>query len=140
MPSVELIDEISQADHVFNLHRLTNDNGNSVSICNWGLSVQSVLVPDRAGEVGEVVIGYDDITKYRDNPVSFGATVGRYANRIGGARFSIDGEEYILPANDRSSNLHGGPRGLGQRPWTIRETGNDEKLAFLSATISSPDG
>ncbi|PHI19465.1 galactose-1-epimerase [Lewinellaceae bacterium SD302] len=140
MPKVTQVTSIESDGHPFTLHQLTNDSGASISVCNWGLSIQSIQVPDRDGQLGEVVIGYDDLLKYRDNPVSFGAMVGRFANRIGGAKFKIGDEEYILTANDGKNCLHGGPRSMSHRPWTIHDTGNDEQLAYLSATFSSPDG
>lgn len=139
-PKAELLRSQTHAGRTYQLYRLTNDSGASVCVCNWGLCVQSIRVPDRHGELGEVVIGYDELWRYRENPVGFGATIGRFANRIAGARFSLDGETYILPANNGPNNLHGGPRGLGQRPWNIGELGQDESMAYLSATFSSPDG
>lgn len=140
MPQTTLISSHEEKNARFSLYRLENDSGAAVCICDWGLSVQSIQVPDRNGQLGEVVIGYDKLIEYQNNPIYLGATVGRYANRIANATFSIGNKKYILPANDSPHCLHGGPHSISHRPWTIHDIGNDDQLAYLSATFMSPDG
>jgi aldose 1-epimerase len=92
---------------VIELYTLTNRTGVEVAITSYGGRVVSILVPDRLGKVADVVLGFDTLDGYlKDNPY-FGALVGRYANRIAGARFALDGLDYRLAQNDGSNSLHG---------------------------------
>lgn len=115
---------------------LTNKNGASVMLTERGAGIVSVVVPDRNGIMKDVVLGYRDEESYAaDGPCS-GKIPGRYANRIGGGRFVLDGKEYILPKNHPAYQLHGGSDGFANRIWTILEsTGN--KAVF---SLESPDG
>ena len=90
------------------LFTLTNKSGMQVVISDFGGTVVSIKVPDRNGKIGDVVLGYDTLAGYQEGTASFGATVGRYANRIAGARFSLDGKEYVLEKNNGENHLHGG--------------------------------
>src|SRR6202030_2926257 len=90
------------------LYTLSNKSGMQVSISDFGGTVVSIKVPDRNGKIGDVVLGYDTLDGYQEGTASFGATVGRYANRIGGAKFSLDGKEYTLEKNNGENHLHGG--------------------------------
>jgi aldose 1-epimerase len=90
------------------LYTLTNKSGMQVVISDFGGTVVSIKVPDRNGKIGDVVLGYDTLAGYQAGTASFGATVGRYANRIGGAKFSLDGKEYVLEKNNGENHLHGG--------------------------------
>ncbi len=103
------------------LYTLTNSQGMRVSITNYGGIVVSVLAPDRHGKPGDVVLGFDNLDGYLAKEPYFGALIGRYGNRIGNARFKLDGAEYKLPAIDGPNSLHGGLRGFDKRVWTARE-------------------
>ena len=85
-----------------------------------GASLRRLEVPGRDG-TANVVLGYRDLQEYRGHPRFYGAVAGRYANRIGGARFSLDGHEYQLPKNNGENNLHGGPQGFDQVHWKLKE-------------------
>jgi aldose 1-epimerase len=90
------------------LFTLSNKSGMQVVISDFGGTVVSIKVPDRNGKIGDVVLGYDTVSGYQEGTASFGGTVGRYANRIGGAKFSLDGKEYTLEKNNGENHLHGG--------------------------------
>ena len=90
------------------LFTLSNKSGMQVVISDFGGTVVSIKVPDRNGKIGDVVLGYDTLAGYQEGTASFGGTVGRYANRIGGAKFSLDGKEYVLEKNNGENHLHGG--------------------------------
>lgn len=122
------------------IYTLTNDAGHRVRISTYGAAVQSIQVPDRDGKLGEVVIGYDEFPPYLENPVSFGTLIGRYANRIGGARFAIGKTEYQLAANLGEHCLHGGPGGFGHELWDVLYAGTEEDEASLQLHHISPAG
>ncbi len=90
------------------LFKLTNKSGMQVLISDFGATVVAIKVPDREGKIGDVVLGYDTLEGYANGTAYFGSTVGRYANRIAGAKFSIDGRDYTLTKNDGPNHLHGG--------------------------------
>ncbi|MEX3100097.1 MULTISPECIES: aldose epimerase family protein [unclassified Streptomyces] len=107
------------------VHRWTLERaGTRVRILTYGGIVQSVEVPDRDGHAGDVVLGFADLAGYLDHPEPFlGALIGRYANRIAGARFTLDGREYPLAANNAPNSLHGGPAGFDKVVWAAEEAG-----------------
>ncbi|MFQ6148150.1 aldose epimerase family protein [Streptomyces seoulensis] len=110
--------------------------GVRVRVLTYGGIVQSVEVPDRAGRTAQVVLGFPGLEGYVAHPEPFlGALVGRYANRIGGARFVLDGRAYPLMANDGPNSLHGGPSGFDKRVWEATEVAHGVRLARVS-----PDG
>jgi aldose 1-epimerase len=119
------------------LYSLTNKKGMEVSITNYGATVVTLRVPDRAGKVADVVLGFDTLEGYENGKAYFGATVGRYGNRIGGGQFSIGGKTYTLPKNDGNNTLHGGIVGFNKRVWKAREIaskdGESLELSYLSA-------
>jgi aldose 1-epimerase len=90
------------------LFTLSNKSGMQVIITDFGGTVVSIKVADRNGKIGDVVHGYDTLDGYEQGTASFGGTIGRYANRIGGAKFSLDGKEYRLEKNNGENHLHGG--------------------------------
>ncbi|MES3109821.1 galactose mutarotase [Sphingomonas aurantiaca] len=98
---------------------LSNAHGVSARILSYGATLQSLMGPDRNGKIADVVLGYDDLASYVDHPNFFGVTVGRYANRIAGGRFALDGKTYQLPLNDKTNSLHGGGNGFDKVAWTI---------------------
>lgn len=87
-------------------------NGVSATILNYGATLQKLLAPDRDGRLADVVLGHDKLSDYIDFPNYFGVTVGRYANRISGGRFTLDGRAYQLPQNDGDNSLHAADLGL----------------------------
>jgi aldose 1-epimerase len=106
-----------------------------VSVLTYGGVLHSVRVPDAAGAVGEVTLGFDDLEGYLADTGYLGAVVGRYANRIAGARFTLDGVEHRLPVNHGNACLHGGPEGFHTRLWSAREVTGGLELSHIS-----PDG
>jgi len=121
-----------------NLYTLTNRSGMQVSIINYGGRIVSIMVPDRTGKMGDVVLGFDNLDGYLAPNPYFGALIGRYGNRIGNARFTLDGKEYKLAANDGPNSLHGGLTGFDRRFWTAKDLGGNHPS--LELTYVSPDG
>jgi aldose 1-epimerase len=118
---------------------LSNSNGLSVRIIALGAAIQSLTVPDRRAVREDVVLGYDTPSEYLAKPQYFGATVGRYANRIAHGKFTLDGHEYSLETNDGPNHLHGGVHGLDKVLWKIDEvTSGPPARVVLSHT--SPSG
>src|ERR1700754_5261853 len=107
-----------------------------VGVIGYGARIVSVRTPDRAGRWGEVALGLADLDAYRRDTTYLGACVGRYANRIAGARFSIDGVDHQISANEGANALHGGPGGFESAEWVT--DGPDGASVTLRHT--SPDG
>jgi aldose 1-epimerase len=107
-----------------------------VGVITYGARIVAVRTPDRDGTWGDVALGLADLDAYRRDPAYLGACVGRYANRIGGARFTLDGVEYRIPPNEGENALHGGPGGFESAQW--RTDGADGSAVTLRHT--SPDG
>ena len=116
-------------------YTMTNAHGASVSVQNYGGVITRILVPDRNGNLGDVVLGYDDAAAYEANSGFLGALIGRYGNRIAGASFSLGGKTFPLQANNGPNNLHGGPEGFGMRVFDAEATRHGLKLSLVS-----PDG
>jgi len=119
---------------------LRNGHGMQASILTYGATLQSLLVPDRNGQLGDVVLGFDDVQGYQAHgDVYFGATIGRFGNRLAKGQFTLDGKQYQVPLNDGPNALHGGPKGFDKHVWKARET--DEK-GWVGVTLSyhSADG
>jgi aldose 1-epimerase len=114
------------------LFTLKNSNGVEVSITNFGGAITSILAPDRNGDFADVVLGYDTLDEYVKNPRYFGALIGRYANRIAGGKFSLNGIEYQLAQNNGANHLHGGTKGFDKRVWTATETADHLHLEYFS--------
>ena len=120
------------------LYTLSNLHGMQVGITNYGARVVSIQVPDRSGQMADVVLGFDDLQGYLgDNPY-FGAIVGRYGNRIAKGQFTLDGVLYKLPVNNGPNSLHGGLKGFDKRVWTSREVSTSPPS--LELTYLSKDG
>lgn len=118
---------------------LASTRGVEVELCSWGATVIRVRAPDRAGVVGDVALGSDDLAFYLAPHPHMGSTTGRYANRIAGARFELDGVEHRLAANMAPNHLHGGPRGFHDQPWRT-EILRGERFAAARFRRRSPDG
>jgi aldose 1-epimerase len=116
------------------LFTLENQNGMKAAITNYGGKVVSLLAADRNGIFDDVVTGYHTIDEYLNSgEIYFGALIGRYGNRIGGAVFSLDGKQYNLAANNGPNHLHGGPGGFHNVVWDAEMTGiNTLELSYLS--------
>jgi aldose 1-epimerase len=121
------------------LYTLTNSSGAEVRIINYGAIVVSLKVPDRQGKLRDVVLGYDDLAGYVKDKAFLGATVGRYANRIAGGKFTLDGKTYQLDLNNGANHLHGGAQGFYRKLWKAEKVtgkaGPGVKLTYVS-----PDG
>lgn len=98
---------------------LTNARGVTVKVMTLGATMQSLTAPGRNGKLDDVLLGYDTAAEYLDQPQYFGATVGRFANRIDAGKFELDGKTYQLETNDGPNHLHGGVRGIDKRVWSI---------------------
>lgn len=121
------------------LYSLSNNSGFTVEITNYGGIVTSIFTQDRDGVVDDVVLGYDSLNDYLIETPYFGAIIGRYANRIARARFTLDGISYPLAANNGPNHLHGGISGFDKVIWTA-ETIKDDSTASLKLSYLSPDG
>jgi aldose 1-epimerase len=115
---------------------LSAANGVSARVLTYGATLQAFSGPDRNGKVADVLLGYDDAKDYAEHPNYFGVTVGRFANRIGGGKFTLDGKSYQLPLNDKVNSLHGGKVGFDKQPWRIVAI----KDGSVTMALTSPDG
>lgn len=124
MPDGTVVEELTLRDGAF-----------VCKVITYGGVLRSLMVPDRNGNLVDVVLGYDTLEDYREQSKHFGALVGRYANRIGGARFTLNGVEYKLAENNGKNSLHGGLVGFDRQVWTV------EALSENAVTLSlvSPD-
>jgi aldose 1-epimerase len=121
------------------LYTLANTGGMKVDVINYGGIVTAIQVPDRSGALSDVVLGYDSLDGYVKNPPYFGALVGRYANRIAKAQFTLDGKTYKLAANNGANTLHGGIKGFDKAVWQA-EPFEHAGEAGVVLTHTSPDG
>ena len=119
-----------------NLYVLNNSNGVEVAITNYGGRIVSVMVPDKDGVFKDVVLGFDNIDDYTATDNNFGATIGRYGNRIAHGKINIDGVEYELPQNNFGHSLHGGPEGFDKKVFIATQPDNKS----LILTYLSEDG
>lgn len=108
----------------------------SCRVLTYGGALRALTVPDRAGRPVDVALGFDSLEDYRNQDKYLGALVGRYANRIGGSRFTLEGQEYSLRANDGANHLHGGPEGFDKQVWQVKEL----TASSVVLTLFSPDG
>ena len=121
------------------LYTLTNDKGMAVAITNYGATVVSIKVPDRSGHADDITHGFDTPQEYEAGKAYFGATVGRYGNRIAHGTFALDGKTYTLPKNDGDNTLHGGITGFNKKIWTAKEVPVKDGAA-VQFTYVSADG
>ncbi len=123
------------------LYTLTNANGTRARIMDYGAILVSLEVPDKDGNVSDITLGYDTLDEYvKNNSPYLGATVGRYANRIGGAKFVLNGVEYKLAANDGNNHLHGGVKGFDKVVWKAEDLSADSDMAMVKLGYVSEDG
>jgi aldose 1-epimerase len=118
------------------LYTMSNGKGITMKVMNYGGIITSLEVPDKTGKLVDVILGYDSLAAYEKQNPFFGALVGRYGNRIGKGKFTLDGKEYTLVQNNNGNHLHGGTRGFDKVAWKIEEVPSDEgvalKLSYLS--------
>jgi len=118
---------------------LTNNKNLEAVVISYGASLVSVKTPDRNGKIADVVFGYDDLNGYEQDKAYIGATVGRFANRLAGGEFVLDGATFHIPKNNGQNTLHGGTIGFNKRVWTgLDRSRADAEVLELSYT--SPDG
>ena len=121
------------------LYSLSNSNGMEVKLIEYGAAVYSIVVPDRDGIMKDVVLGFDNLNDFLNKREFYGAIVGRYGNRLGKGKFTLDGVEYQLATNDGENHLHGGIDGFDRKTWgsEIVGEGKNKGVRFLYV---SPDG
>ncbi len=118
------------------LYTLTNSNGVEVRAMTYGGIIVSLRVPDKNGKMDDVVLGHDKVDGYLVNPPYFGAIVGRYANRIANAMFTLDGAKYTLAKNDGPNSLHGGVNGFNKVVWDASPIKNDKGVGVAFNCLS----
>ena len=122
-------------------YSINNPSGMQVSILNYGGTVTKIITKDRDGKNGDVILGYDSLDGYlqKTNPY-FGCLVGRYANRIANGKFTLDGKEYTLAANDHGQSLHGGLKGFDKVLWTVTKLSGDSSLQLKYHSKDGEEG
>lgn len=124
---------------VADIYTLTNRNGATARITNYGATLVSLTVPDRRGQMADVVLGYDDLQGYVDDTAYLGVIAGRYANRIAKGKFKVGGTEYTLAQNNNGNHLHGGLKGFNKMLWNAT-SGTSALGQYLKLTYLSKDG
>ncbi|QJX49299.1 galactose mutarotase [Hymenobacter taeanensis] len=143
MPTSTLFGKTSDGTEV-QLYTLTNAHGLKATITNYGGTLTSLLVPDKTGKLGDVVLGFDTLNGYtnaqylKEGPY-FGALIGRYGNRIAKGKFTLDGKQYTLATNNGANSLHGGTQGFDKVVWQA-EPGTSADGQTLTLTYRSEDG
>ncbi|MDX3899290.1 MAG: aldose epimerase family protein [Sphingobium sp.] len=118
---------------------LTAKNGVSATILTYGATLWKMMVPDRYGKVADVLLAYGDIAGFEAKPNYWGATIGRYGNRIAAGKFTLDGKTYQLPRNNNGQSLHGGGKGFDVQNWKV-DSVKSGKVAAAVFSLVSPDG
>ncbi|MFJ4346509.1 aldose epimerase family protein [Pseudomonas sp. NPDC089401] len=118
---------------------LRNSQGMQATVITYGGVLQSLMVPDRHGKVEDVVLGFDDVQGYQGGTAFFGATIGRFGNRLAGGTFELDGKRYQVPLNDGPNSLHGGARGFDKQVWQARPVKGTDWVG-VTLTYLSRDG
>jgi len=118
------------------LYILTNKSGMEVSITNFGGTVVAIKVPDRKGKVTDITLGYDSLDGYLSDKSYFGATIGRYGNRIAHGEFTLKGVKYTLARNNGENHLHGGIKGFNKALWTAEKTSSSGPTSLRLRHVS----
>ena len=128
-------------DTAITRYTITNNNGMQVSIINYGATITSMIVPNKKGERGDVMLGFDSLSGYLQsaNPY-FGSTIGRYGNRIAKGQFLLGGNNYSLSVNDHGNTLHGGLRGLDKVIWNATRIPGDSGMRFTYVSAAGDQG
>ncbi|MGK7396849.1 MAG: aldose epimerase family protein [Candidatus Cyclobacteriaceae bacterium M3_2C_046] len=121
------------------LFTLTNADGMEAMVSNYGGSIVGLKVPDKNGDMADVVLGFENLQDYQEKGGSFGCIVGRFANRIAGGEFSLNGEQYQLEVNSPPNHIHGGKFGFCKRVWQAREFKSNRGVG-VRLNLHSPDG
>lgn len=121
------------------LYTLTNSNGIQAVVTDYGATLVSLKTPDKMGNLGEITLGFDSVEGFVGVHPYFGATIGRYGNRIANGSFSIDGETYTLATNNGPNHLHGGVKGFNRVMWEAKEIKDDGSVG-VELTYTSVDG
>lgn len=119
---------------------LTNTFGIEVKVLNLGAMITSVKTPDRNGKLDAITLFRENPSEYRTKRGVLGTVIGRFANRIAGARFTLDGKEYRLTANSQGNHIHGGPTGFHTQVWDVEALEKDEGSVAVRLSLKSPDG
>ncbi|KAL3624165.1 hypothetical protein CASFOL_032981 [Castilleja foliolosa] len=114
----------------------------SIKVTNFGARIVSVIVPDKNGKLDDIVLGFDTAQDYQESKNNYGAIVGRVANRISGAKFTLNGTVYKLIPNDGNgtNTIHGGPKGFAQVAWKVDKIVKNCKSPYITLTYNSSDG
>ena len=126
--------------HAVTRYTLTNANGLSAEVMNLGASLLRVFVPDRDGKLDNITLHFRDLHRYETQGPYFGATVGRFANRIAGATFALDGQAHTLPANDSANTLHGGRKGFDKHLWQAQPLDGQAAVEFSRTSDDGEEG
>ncbi|XP_047331955.1 galactose mutarotase-like [Impatiens glandulifera] len=126
-------------DKIIHIYQLQKGNF-SIKVTNYGATLLSLLVPDKNGKLEDIVLGYQNIEEYKNDTTYFGAIVGRVANRIGGARFCLEGKCYKLFANDGNNTLHGGKVGFSDVIWSVKNYQKDSHITFTYNSFDGEEG
>jgi aldose 1-epimerase len=118
---------------------LTNPNGIEVDVISYGGIITRLLTPDSKGQLGDIVLGFDNLADYVASSPYFGALIGRYGNRIANGRFELAGQTYQLDTNDGANHLHGGVQGFDKKVWGMKPFTTDSSAGIV-LTLTSPDG
>ncbi len=129
----------TQDGRAVEIYTLTNDHGLRVRFLSYGGVITEIDVPDRRGRLDDIVLGLSNIHEYETLSAHYGAITGRFANRIGGAQFTLDGQTYHLIANNGPNTLHGGPNALDKQIWTVTPVSAADGVA-VTLTYISKDG
>ncbi|MGE7879193.1 aldose epimerase family protein [Peribacillus muralis] len=111
-------------------HKIINDSGMEVTCLNYGCTITSILVPDRHGKSGNVVLGFDTVDEYQKHSPYFGSVIGRHAGRIKQGMLTIEGKTYRLAQNDLGNHLHGGINGFDKVVWDVSITEGDDSISL----------
>ncbi|MFP4172796.1 MAG: aldose epimerase family protein [Candidatus Hydrogenedentota bacterium] len=132
----------TEAGEAIDLYTLVNAEGAQAEITNYGGILVSLMMPDQEGEFDDIVLGFDTLDEYLQGHPHFGATVGRYANRIANAEFTLDGETYTLTANDGDNHIHGGEQGFDKVVWRAQAytTANGPALRLYYVSEDGEEG
>ena len=124
------------------LYTLTNKNGIVAKIMTYGAILTELHTPDTSGKMGDIVLGFDNLAAYQKGHPYFGAIAGRVANRIAKGRFSLDGKDYVLVANNGPNHLHGGLHGFDKQVWKAKEvrSGDGPAIALTYRSLEGEEG
>lgn len=130
----------TEAGKEVDAYLLTNANGLKAKVITYGATLTELWTPDRTGQLGDIVLGFDNVKQYETDSPYFGCTTGRVANRIAKGKFTLNGKEYTLATNNDPNHLHGGDVGLNKRVWKVIKTEEGTDGAAVTFEYLSPDG